>query len=513
MDDSISGWICFSVIYGSVCIRLHILDRPMGGHHEWLTAHALMTLEIWEKAGAQTYHFLPVYTYPNPADLHIKMWNMGAISDSAGNWYYISYPGFAFILPSVLFSVFQIPVTPLHLQLFNLLTHFPATLLLFLIIRNAISNRNQEIQVYSALVGSAMYLFSHVSLWYYSNVYFCDTLVQTLWLLSFWLWLRYQKQATTGNAVFFWLSLVLTCYTEWLGLFFAAIAGIYPLFESKFKKGWDFFVLSLTASGFALFFFFWHYSQINGWEALQTGLLEKFLSRSAIENPENQMGFFARKSWVYLIHYYRTLYLPVIILWIFCSGMAFVLLKERLLSILYASEKQILLLSFLPVLIHHSVFFNFTVVHDFSILKTAVPFCISSAIFLIILAEKLQETNQNEKVRWLLGFNLIVCMIGVVQYSNVNGKANFDYTFQTLGERIRSECSTSDLIALRTVGFEPYQGVEFPQINFYAKRNVFLYNDEAEVQNHLRKFGLKKAILYGIRPDCSVVFRKELLRN
>ncbi|MBK9190197.1 MAG: hypothetical protein IPM77_01175 [Crocinitomicaceae bacterium] len=80
----------------SVSIRQENFSVPLSRHHEWITAHTLITCEIWEKnGGPSAYHFSPVYTYPGEGNIRRKM--LGGVVDDKGEVYYVSYPPFSFL--------------------------------------------------------------------------------------------------------------------------------------------------------------------------------------------------------------------------------------------------------------------------------------------------------------------------------------------------------------------------------------------------------------------------------
>ena len=69
----------------------------MGRYHEWITAHTLLTCQIWEEnGGPSAYNFNPVYTYPGEGNGHRDV--LGGVAAKNGDVYYVSYPPFTFYL-------------------------------------------------------------------------------------------------------------------------------------------------------------------------------------------------------------------------------------------------------------------------------------------------------------------------------------------------------------------------------------------------------------------------------
>ena len=107
----------------SVFARAPKLNGYLGWHHQWLSAHTLLTLTIWDENGIANHNFNPVYTFGNPRDKHIQSLTSG-IPDEKGDYYYVSYPPFSFLLAYFCLSVVQAPISPYSIYALNLLLHF-----------------------------------------------------------------------------------------------------------------------------------------------------------------------------------------------------------------------------------------------------------------------------------------------------------------------------------------------------------------------------------------------------
>ena len=106
----------------SLVVRVPHLDRPLSDHHEWLTAHSLISLDNWRSQGALEHNFALLQTYPSPANRFAKT-PPTTLFAKDGKGYYTSFPPLAVILPYLLFSVLSIEPTALSLQIFNLFGH------------------------------------------------------------------------------------------------------------------------------------------------------------------------------------------------------------------------------------------------------------------------------------------------------------------------------------------------------------------------------------------------------
>jgi len=228
------GFIIISFFIISLFIRIPNLNRPLSYHHEWLTSTVLRTQQIWYEKEDLTHRFLPIMTYNNKSDRNIS--NQANLKDALGNYYYTSYPPFAYIFPYLIFQIFNIYPDVLPLQIFNIIIHFISAFFIFLII-SLLTNKYYLNKVnIPSLCGFSIYLFSSATLWFHSNVYMSDIFVQPIYIIGIYLFLKIIKNdekmiyyVLLGIFNFFMI------YTEWLGVFFAFSVFIYALFNLREK--------------------------------------------------------------------------------------------------------------------------------------------------------------------------------------------------------------------------------------------------------------------------------------
>ena len=167
----------------SVLVRLPTLNRPLSKHHEFCTAVALRVMQVWEQGGISNYGFNPAMNYPNAADKFINNHASGSgkMHDEQGNYYYTSHPPLAYYLPFFIFKATGLKPDVLPLQLLNLFIHLLCGTGVFLILSNLFSNSEKRLSI-PALAGYAAYLFSPATLWFHSNVYMSDMLVQLFFI-------------------------------------------------------------------------------------------------------------------------------------------------------------------------------------------------------------------------------------------------------------------------------------------------------------------------------------------
>ena len=167
----------------SIAMRLPNLNKSLARHHEWLSAHVLVTETAWNKASISEYYFSPVYKYGEDITLQADFFSV--VKDKNANTYYVSYPPFCFIAPYLFFKLFCLTPSFFGLQIFSLLIQlFTALILVSLIYKVKQKNMREDIYV-PALGAFAVYVFSTANLWFCCNVYFADMLGQLFLQVQF----------------------------------------------------------------------------------------------------------------------------------------------------------------------------------------------------------------------------------------------------------------------------------------------------------------------------------------
>ena len=275
--------IIFLLFIIVVLIRTPFLDRPLGYHHEWLTAITLRIQQIWHEEGALKYGFNPILTYGNKADKHIDNTHTWApISDKAGNYYYISYGPFGLILPYLIFKASGIYPNILNIQIFNIILHFIGGIFVYLIILKLTRKDEQKKINIPALIGFFVYSFSPIALWFYSNVYSSEMLVATLFVISIYIFLIKIINLTKKNdfiyTVLLGILIFLMIYTEWLGIFLASFILLYYFLNFKKRGCRSAFFVILFFSVLSLILIVYQYSQIDGFDSFINSYISKYWS-------------------------------------------------------------------------------------------------------------------------------------------------------------------------------------------------------------------------------------------
>ena len=178
--DLIHIGITLVIFFTAFFIKLDNLKAPLVRHQEWISAHTLITAEIWDQNNGPSYSgFSPVYTYPNKSNFGRKM--LGGVTNSKGH-HYVSYPPFSFIFGYYGMQIFG-GVNPYNLRAISLTVGLLSALLLMFIIRN-FHNEKRIISV-PAIIGVGFYVFSTGNMLYFGHLYFADVLIVLFTLLLF----------------------------------------------------------------------------------------------------------------------------------------------------------------------------------------------------------------------------------------------------------------------------------------------------------------------------------------
>jgi len=479
--------IILSAFILSVAIRVPFLNKPLNDDMEWVTAHTLITQQIWYDNGAWAHQFLPLVTFQHNADRNIS--NQGHQIDKNGNYYYTSYSPFCFILPYCIFRAFNIYPDVLPLEIFNIAVGLICCLFIFWIVSLITRKEYLGRLNISALVGMGMYLFAPEALIYHANVYFADILVQLFFLMGIYFLLRIVIDGTKkSDYVFFGISNFLMVYTEWLGVFFSFAVVLYAFLCIKEKGMKTVLVTAVFSLLTALALIVWQYSLINGFNNLLHALFTAYQMRSGIfTSADRNFTYWNIESWKRLFSLYVGGYWPFLFL-LFSLGLIYFVLRKYKFLVRSGLDKTYLVALYLcltPVILHHLAFFNHYVIHNFSILKDGVFISILMAFFY-------HKISLYEGGAWKLviaaGFILAIIF-------SINAYFRISYCFSShsmdIGKEISMMANKNDVVFLNTD-----KPTLRPQVVFYAHRNIALWKDVSSAKQLLRMNKSDRAIVF-----------------
>lgn len=409
----------------SVIVRKENLNAPMGRHHEWITAHSLITADIWDKnGGPSAYGFNPVYTYKGSGNAYRRM--LGGVTAEDGNTYYVSYPPFAFIFLHYSSQLLGGPSVK-NIRIVSVFIHFLTALFLYLLIASLSREKDKKRISYEGIAAGIMYLFAHGNLWFHGNLYFSDMLLQPLFIASLYLTVRWYRQKYKSEKRFLvalFIVFFLATYTEWLGLLTAFFTGITFLItwlirkEKRFLKS---FLIVGIASAMALGTTLVQYSSIAGWDELKTVSEKKYAERSGHSTTDTGAQFNIHEDASFdLIGerldnnydklFYFLIYISILTLILFVVYRLRKSSKNPLHGIKLSG--LVVLLMLLGILTHYLLFFNFNTLHDFSGMKTSSLFIVIGSIFLFLIYQFSAELN-----KYIKGFILTLVTVLLVIFS------------------------------------------------------------------------------------------------
>lgn len=485
----------------SIMVRWPYINRPLSTNYEWVTAHTLVTLQIWEEEGAFAHRFNPIYTFTNPNDHFIKC-PISGISDEVGNYYYVSYPPFAFIFAHTVFNLLGVYPNVLALESLNLTLHFVCAWLIYLILNN-LTNAKERLSL-PALVGTSIYIFAPLSLWHHSNVYFSDILVQTIFLLGIYLshffCFKKGKKVNFIKASLF-IVLYLMAYTEWIGFLFAGclfLVGI--LFRKQVWEPRSLMFLAFASATLAGLTVLLQYSSINGLQNFIDTAINRYTERSGHTGNHQ---FYQLDSHLFLANLYLRNYFPQFVI-IGFSSFLLLILKARFKGMFRVDEQIVLFLALAPSLLHHLLLFEFTLVHDMALVKT----CVFLSLLTGLLLDRInQETIKISSITFkVIPYVVVACMLVLSTYLyNAHVIEPEGFSFKQLGNQIKENATPEDTVffkTTRTLGdfiiAAPENFVIAPQIQYYAGRCIQVVPNLEAAKSHLETYNKPKGVVFTI---------------
>ncbi len=473
----------------SVWVRLPNLDRPLSHNFEWLTAHSLIVTQIWYEQGGARHYFGQRMTFGKQADKYI---NNAAMSnyradyprDAQGNHYYMSHPSLGLLAPYLVFRTLNITPNAPGLQWFNMFVQLLCAIFLYLIILT--STRERSRLNTPAVLGGTLYLLMPATLWFHSNTYYIEMFVQLPFIVSVYLAILYENSADDASNLqplilaLLGFSLTVTVLSEWIGVVLSGILFLYALLRRRPHRDVKLLIVSAAAPAIGLGIYVCQYSLIVGFEEFARHLARQFLFQVGVTNPtviipEALQGINIKHV---LHHYYRG-FVPAFVL----ISLTFVLSIPGLRSSDWWRRFYLpFLLTFAPVLIHHLLLPRFTSVHWYSVLK--------SSYFLILVVTAFVYVNwadsRNMKL-YYSGLMVVLLMLVPVTYFKYQSYAIIadPSYFQRIAHPIRSLAKDDEVV------FFEYGLPLFPQMIYYAQRNIQLVDSIEEAEQWLRNSGTK----------------------
>jgi hypothetical protein len=506
--------IVFCII-GSIIIRLPFLNRPISFHHERLIIQPLVINQVWYRDGGWTYRFCPVMTYNNGADRYIS--NAAAsLLDDKGIYYYTSFPPFAYIFPYCMFSLLKIYPDVLPLQIFNVILHIISSIFIYFIVSLVTEKSNLHKTFYPSFIAFVFYIFSPGPLWFQSNVYMAEMCVQPIFICGIFL-LALIIMKKTFSLLYYFLLVVVTflmVYTEWLGVFYTIVGiGIAFLMFSNKRVRWAGLIIGISAI-ISLCVTMFQYSTINGIQALYESTIHHYVQRSGLfETSTSYHNILSPLSWGNVFIHYLKSYGPLIVFLSYCIIVYYhkrqtPVVTQKIKNVISISPGLIVvLISLIPVILHHLILFNFTAVHEYSVLKSGVFLSIMAGVMydrLIIARSDNNNSNLRARRNIIHLCIFFAILLSIAQFIVLNFQN--DNSYKTIGEEIKQHIRSDEVIFMKT---EKTYILNF--VFYYAKRNIALWESYDRAQELLRLNNSPRGVIVSLTPNQTHVERFDYL--
>ncbi len=486
----------------SVLIRIPNIGRPLGYRHETITANTLTALLVWERQGGARHAFNPVMTFPGDTNLYAD-YDCGFQGED-GVCRYVSYPPFSYMLPYALSSLFGIRPGVVYLQGFNLALHFVSALFIYLIaarLSEVLFRRRSE---FVALSAYALYVFAPLTMWFQSNTYFVETAVQPFLAAGIYFAVRLaaERRPTAFSLAGYGIAVFLMSYTEWIGLIFAAVTGLFFLIGRRRGGGAAVLILSLVCSSAAVALTLVQYSSVIGAEGLLAYLTAKFGHRAGLSGAGTAGAIYVMtepKAWLRVaLHYARNLG-PLLLLAAAVLGCAWRSGTAVTRGLSRGPMLVFLVAAGVPPLIHHLALFNYTAVHDYSPLKTVPLIAVIAALAVGSVVRHARSAGRPlAAAAWQLSV-VAILILSVIMYQFE--AAHSDNIPSMRGTAVAESAGEDEAVFARVVKRDG-EAVRLEDIrisNLYARRNIAPWSGEQDAEEIMRKSGVRKGVLFEFR--------------
>ncbi len=487
---------CVAVVLLSILFRLHAFS-PSIISGEWHSATVLRHLDSWNNDGPWKFAFNPVVTYSVGANKFIdnnasNQEDRLAYTDSDENYYYTSYPQFGYIAPYLFFKVLFTDPSIVGLRIFGMLVQVGTAILLFKILHHV--TRQKSV----GFVGFAAYMLMPITLHYHADNYMSDMLVPLFFVSSVYLFLRIVLDESRSRliAVLFILSIALMIYTEYLGLFVAGVMLLYGLFNRK-EKFARLIIWTCTLVPAATMFW------IAGQYAM-VGSLDSFLAVMVDRYANSYTPYTNFSAVMQIVSQYWRWYLPVIVV------ILSLLLVRWLISLAAKQEEPnvggyekrgvhlVLLVSVLPVVIHHAVLLHWTAFHApyFATLKGAPAISILLALAVWHVLYRTKVHNYKALVFTVSAFLVLGAVWSQRIYSESLPDDIRPMSYCDAGKEMAAYARPDQVIFVQDARKDQHDFPLHPVFVYCAKRNIAIYKNKLEAEDLMSKNGVTSGVLF-----------------
>lgn len=449
--------ISFVILFAlSVFIRLPNIGKPL--QHELNLAHSLIPIQLLLEEGFWHHLGGMPYTFPGEANRYIFNQGMTAISHT-GVGYYLTFPPLAVQIPFFYFRMAGMYPEPFDLQNFALMLHALTSILALLLYVRVLDKHPQKF----ALAWWALLpvVISPVSLYFQANEYSPTSFWLPLFVVSMLVLLKTVQLINNGRPMIFWLSswticIFLATYADNHGAILAATAGCWALTRMRTNRQ---YILVFIASGLgsiaAVLLMYFQYSAI---------MKSSFIG--VVLDTAGTRTFNWEQSPLALLKHYA------LGLWPFALAA---------IVVAFANGRKNNPASFpsgwivipMTVLIHHLVFYQWSTVHAFSVLKAIIP---AGLLMAWLLGNSQLLVSDFSNIRRDLFSGLLaggICLASIAQYHFANLSDAPDKNMRIAADMLKVSSPDETLFAIHVDDVPNVsEGYVLPQTTYYLKRNI-----------------------------------------
>ena len=490
------------ILVATVLLRLPNFNRPLGMGHEWVTAHALITLQAWWDKGMATFNYGPVINYTQPGDAGVPWFKYSLLEDARGNIYHASYPPLAYFVPYAVFKLLGIRPDVGTLEAFNLALSLFSGVIIFFTIYRLYMRKGSPFAATLGLWAAAAYLFVPSVLWFQTNTYFVDMLLQPLFILHIFLTLELLACEKPGRGlVAAWIGVYfLMAYTEWLAGPYLLVVMVMLWRRGDLKRlRWPFIGLCLAGAA-AILLVVVHYASLAGLSRTMELLAGKFREKSGYSEDAK----ITPRNVAYMVRDFLLAFSGLWLLLAFQLTVLFAVIKGRWRQWLDRSETVLLTLGFWPLVLHFMVLMGFWVGHNYNTLKVAPLLAFLTAITMERVLANFQDDRCRRRVCLAMAAFCLVLSAG--SYYQQTKPWRHDDSLRALGQEVARLSTPDEFICMKNP-----DRVVVPQIMFYAQRSILFYQDDAALAEHARRYHLPHGLLVEVDKEHKIISYKQLV--
>ncbi len=484
----------------SVAVRRPLFNHEFTGSWEWLSAHTLLTAQLWDATPASVHHFNLLYTFPGQTDKFIDdLWQSG-VPDRLGNYYYVSMPHLAFLTPYVFFKLTALAPTIAHMQVFALCVHFLVCWLLYLLIRKQTEGlRSSRIAAAGAF---CVMLWAPTALFFYQNA-----VVGTVLVIPYTIGVLYCVTRLTQNQGRGWIwlllfgCLLLGCLTDWQAYFTAFTTAVVLLVLSRWgrvDRAIALRVASLCVASvvLAVSVLALQDSRINGFQPFVHTILGRFRVRAGASSAG--LGLTTSGYYRNMARFYFA-YLPYILLAIGLIIVARRRAKQGAWEILQRAGVAFRI-SLFALVLDHLILANHTSQQSFTTLNALVPIGILAGL---AVAAFLETSSHLKRDLSAVALGFLLC-IGISIGEYYVAYMHRPQPYRTASLRILQPAEPSDVLFATGDGFKMPSDFIIPQFLFYLRHNVLVVQDKQEADQFLACHGFTRGVLAHVTDQYAV---------